>query len=379
MILLDLQKAFDTVEHLILCDKLRAMGVCSVDWFESYLSGRNQFVQVNDTTSDSSPITCGVPQGSILGPLLFLCYVNDMEISISSECKLLLYADDSAILYSHKNPEMISRKLSSELESCSKWLVDNKLSLHIGKTECILYGSRKKLRKVGNFGIDCNGHSIQAQTSVKYLGVNLDKFLAGEAIANDIIQKVNSRLKFLYRQCSSLNEKTRKSLCSALIQCHLDYSCSSWYAGLTTTLKKKLQISQNKVVRFIKKLGPRSHVGYSELNSVGFLNVENRVKQLRLNHVFKIFNGTSPSYLLDHFHKVSALHGYNTRGSSENFSVPRVSNQALSTFFFNGIKDWNSLPSEIKSCVSFNMFKTSVKKYLNSQMQLMENSIFCYY
>ena len=100
MIMLDLQKAFDKVDHLILCEKLRAMGVGSVDWFMSYLSGRNEFVQVNGNLSDSSPITCGVPQGSILGPLLFLCYVNDMAISTSSECKLLLYADDSAILFS---------------------------------------------------------------------------------------------------------------------------------------------------------------------------------------------------------------------------------------------------------------------------------------
>lgn len=215
MILLDLQKAFDTVDHLILCEKLRAMGVCSVDWFKSYLSGRNQFVQVNDTYSDSSLITCGVPQGSILGPLLFLWYVNDMGISISSECKLLLYADDSAILFSHTDPDVISKKLSSELESCGKWLVDNKLSLHLGKTECILFGSRRKLRKIQNFGVECNGHSIKAQTSVKYLGVNLDNFLSGETIANGIIQKVNSRLKLLYRQCSLLNETTRKSLCSA--------------------------------------------------------------------------------------------------------------------------------------------------------------------
>ena len=200
MILLDLQKAFDTVDHLILCDKLRAVGVCSVDWFKSYLSSRYQFVQVNDTYSDSSPITCGVPQDSILGLLLFLCYVNDMEISISPECKLLLYADDSAFLFSHKTPEVIFRKLSSELQSCSKRLVDNKLSLH-------LFGSRRKLRKVQNFCTECNRHSIQAQTSVKYLGVNLDNFLSGEAIANIIIQKVNSRLKFLYRQWSSLNKQ----------------------------------------------------------------------------------------------------------------------------------------------------------------------------
>ena len=123
------------------------MGVGSVDWFMSYLSGRNQFVQVNGNLSDFSHIICGVPQGSILGPLLFLCYENHMTISISTECKLLLYADDSAILFSHKDPEVVSRKLSSELESCSKWLVDNKLSLHLGKTECIWFGSRRKLKK----------------------------------------------------------------------------------------------------------------------------------------------------------------------------------------------------------------------------------------
>ena len=122
-----------------------------------------------------------------------------MEISISPECKLLLYADDSAILFSHKNPEVISRKLSSELQSC-KWLVGNKLSLHLGKTECILFGSRRKLRKVQNFDIECNGHSIQAQTSVKHLGVNLDNVLSGKAIANSIIHKINLKLKFLYRQ-----------------------------------------------------------------------------------------------------------------------------------------------------------------------------------
>ena len=117
-----------------------------------------------------------------------------MEISISPECKLLLYADDSAILFSYKNPEFISRKLSSELQSCSKWLVDNKLSLHLGKTERILFGSRRKIRKVQNFGIECNGHSIQAQTSVKYLVVNLGNFLSGEAIANSIIHKAKSKL-----------------------------------------------------------------------------------------------------------------------------------------------------------------------------------------
>ena len=85
-------------------------------------------------------ISCGVPQGSILGPVLFLCYVNDMQISIDSDCQLLLYADENVILFSHKNPEIISQKLCLQLESCPKWLVDDKLSLHLGKTECMLFG-----------------------------------------------------------------------------------------------------------------------------------------------------------------------------------------------------------------------------------------------
>ena len=101
----------------------------------------------------------------------------------------------------------------------------------------------------------------------------------------------------------------------------------------------------------------------------------------RLNHVFKIFNGTKscPSYLSEHFRKVSDFHMYNTRGSSENFVVPHVSGHASTTFFFSGIKDWNYLPSDNKRVETFNRFKTSVKRFLNSQMQLMEADIFCYY
>ena len=95
-------------------------------------------VNIGKVHSDTAAVTCGVPQGSILGPLLFLCYVNDMVISVDPDCKLLLYADDSTILFSHRDPDQIASKLSKVLKSCSEWLVDNKLSLHLGKTECIL-------------------------------------------------------------------------------------------------------------------------------------------------------------------------------------------------------------------------------------------------
>ena len=148
------------------------------------MSDRTQSVHVNDAKSDFRSVVCGVPQGSILGPLLFLAYINDMSTSISSFCKLILYADDSAILFSHKDPSYISQVLGKELENCSKWLIDNKLSLHLGKTECILFGSKKKLSKIQNFTISCNGQEIKSTSTVKYLGSFLDSDLSGTSIVD---------------------------------------------------------------------------------------------------------------------------------------------------------------------------------------------------
>ena len=140
LLLLDLQKAFDTVDHKILCRKLNAIGVLSIDWFKSYLTNRKQFVHINNVSSDPGFVTCGVPQ---LGPLLFLTYVNDMSISIDKDCKLILYADDSAIFFAHKDPVVISTKLSSVLGQCSSWLVNNKLSLYLGKTVYTFWTQKK--------------------------------------------------------------------------------------------------------------------------------------------------------------------------------------------------------------------------------------------
>ncbi len=286
MIMLDLQKAFDTVDHNILCSKLKVMGIQSVDWFHSYLSQRVQFMSVNNTMSEPMNVTCGVPQGSILGPLLFLTYVNDMSISINDKCKLILYADDSAILFPHKDPNVISSTLGSVLEHSSDWLIDNKLSLHLGKTECMLFGPKRKIKQISNFSVKCYDHEINATNVVKYLGVYIDNNLNFEKLVSNIVTKVNGRLKFLYRNAKSLDSRSRKTLSTALIQCYFDYSCASWYSSLGVGLVKKLQILQNKVVRFILGLGPRSSIHCDKLDSVNMLSVSDRVNQLRMNHVF---------------------------------------------------------------------------------------------
>ena len=137
MVLLDLQKAFDTVDHSISLAKLEAMGLSNdiVKWFQSYLSGRQQLDDVAGTFSSCENITFGVPQGSILGPLLFLIYVNDMSGVIGN--KLLLYANDSAILVADKDISTVENALQTDLQIVSEWLIGNKLSLHLGKTESI--------------------------------------------------------------------------------------------------------------------------------------------------------------------------------------------------------------------------------------------------
>ena len=133
MVMLGLQEVFDTVDVNILLMKLEAMGLhkSAVDWFASYLMNRQQCVELGNKISDPANITCGVPQGSILGPLLFLIYVNDIVSAV--QCKLLLYADDSALIVADKSPETIQHRLSREMESIREWLIDNKLSLHLGQ------------------------------------------------------------------------------------------------------------------------------------------------------------------------------------------------------------------------------------------------------
>ena len=176
MVMLDLQKAFDTVNHSILLSKLRAIGFDStaIKWMKSYLEGREQVVDINGTLSSSLTVSCGVPQGSILGPLLFLLYINDMNAACN--CKLFLFADDSALLISGKDKLQVEEALSSEVTKIRTWLTDNKLSLHLGKTESILFGTRHSLREinVNNFKVNVDDTVISSKGEITYLGCILE-------------------------------------------------------------------------------------------------------------------------------------------------------------------------------------------------------------
>jgi len=199
--------------------------------------------------------------------LLLLLYVSDMEDAVN--CKLLLYADDSPLLVSGKDVNRIETILSNELQNVSNWLVDNKLSLHLGKTESILFGSKIKLYKSPELNVQCNGTNIRPNSTVKYLGAEIGHYVSGENMASTIIEKLSYNTKFLTRKSKYLDNETMKLIASALVQYHLDYACASWYSNLTKKTKDKLLVCQNKLIRSVLKLPARTHLDcshFSQLN-----------------------------------------------------------------------------------------------------------------
>ena len=158
------------------------------------MTGSVQVTDVDGTMSVAKGITCGVPQDSNLGPLLFLLYITDMSAAV--KCKLLLYADDSVLLASGKDIVEIEATLNFPLKSVNDWLIYNKLSLHLGKTQSIVFGTIKKLCKCYILNIVSNGIVIESKSTVTYLGVTLDQSLSGDVIASDVLFKTSKNLSF---------------------------------------------------------------------------------------------------------------------------------------------------------------------------------------
>ena len=203
-------------------------------------------------------MTCGVPQGSILGPQLFLVDINDMPAAV--KCKRILYADDSALLVAGKNCAIIQQPLSSELESIWEWLIDNTLSLDFGKTESIVFGSKRRLHGNNSIEVTCDGQIIASKSCLKYVGVELDQSLSISQTADKIVSRSNAKIKCIYRQTRHFKMKTKKLLTSALIQCHFDYASASWYSCLAKKYKNRLQTTQKKIVRYLLNAPPRTHI-----------------------------------------------------------------------------------------------------------------------
>ena len=249
MVLIDLQKAFDTIDHNILIKKIPFLGFTdeTIKWYTSYLSNRKFIISMENANSDKASITCGVPQGSVLGPLLFLIYINDIPQAVDRE--LLLYADDTCLVFEQRNIKTIEEHLNRDFSTLVDWFVDNRLSVHFGedKTKSILFSPKHRSKSVRQIGISYKDVKIKQYSKVTYLGCVLDECLTGESMAMQVCTKVTSKLKFLYRKNRFLSKDLRRLLCNALIQPHFDYACAAWYPNLNKKYKNKLQAYKTSV------------------------------------------------------------------------------------------------------------------------------------
>ena len=218
MILIDLENAFDTLDHKTSLNKMKCISFSdkTIKWFHSYLTNRLIFVSLGTVFLEAGTINCGVRQGSILGPLLFLLYINGISQALSNT-HTYLYADDTSIFCQHKDVTEIENVWNKEFANVCDWFVDNKLSIHFGedKTKCILFSRDKNLPELN---ITYNDNRIKQYRMVEYLGCCLDANLSGESVAMKSLRKINTKLQFLYRQNEYRNPKLRRLLCNSLTQ-----------------------------------------------------------------------------------------------------------------------------------------------------------------
>ena len=167
---IDLCKAFDTVNHIILLSKLKELGIKGnpLAWIKDYIDNRNQKTYANGLTSTSLRISCGVPQGSVLGPLLFLIYINDVDVN-TEYCKVCLYADDTVLYVLDKCPQIAHQKMQSDIHALSRWCNKNQLTVNIKKTKCVLFASKYRTRKTRLLPISMNGTELNYTDHYKYL------------------------------------------------------------------------------------------------------------------------------------------------------------------------------------------------------------------
>jgi len=379
MILIDLQKAFDTIDHNILLNKLNFLGFSSsvVDWYRSYLTKRTFIVEINEKLSNPGDLKCGVPQGSILGPLLFLLYVNDMPQSV--DCDLLLYADDSCLIFSDTNIEKIEKKLNKDFNSICDWLVDNKLSIHLGddKTKCIVFGSKHKLKNIRELNIKHGVLKIKQHSKVSYLGCILDDNLSGESMANYALGKINGKLKFLYRKQQYLNYSLRRLLINALIQPHFDFACLAWYPNLNCNLKTRIQTIQNKCIRLCLNLGNRTHIGINMFKVINWLPTQKRFEQCLCTSIFKFFIGMAPTYISEMYFPVKQ--SLYTRRSLNKLCLPnKNTTRGIKTLSYIGPRIWNNLSIFLKSAPNINIFKHRLKDSFFENLTKKEENIYHY-
>ena len=352
-VLVDLKKAFDTVDHQILLKKLFCHGLrdTSLDWFQSYLGDREQCSVIDGCQSSMTREEAyGVPQGSVLGPLLFLLYINDIFDCINpSKTFCHLYADDTIIVQSANSPVSLKAGLEDQLASLSDWFYKSKLSVNTEKTEVIFFGRKKKIAECKVLPpVNFQNSPIEPISQVKYLGVIFDENMTWEKQANRVRSKAYLSLNKIRRISHVIDDTTRKLLINALVFPHLNYCLNSWSKLPASALKKFDSLSNH-----INQLHPMGK-NFKQLcdYSSGLM-------------AFKAVNKLAPTYICDRVKLIRDVHNHNTRAAAQNNLVARRIRNSYDTKTFanSTIRLWNSLPRECRQSQSILTFKSKAKQH----------------
>ena len=279
-----------------------------------------------------------------------------------------------------KNIQKIEEQLNSDFTSLCEWFIDNKLSVHFGeeKTKSILFGTKRQLKDQRDLNLKYGDIEIKQHCRVTYLGCILDNILSGEHMAAKVLNIVNNRLKFLYCKQKFLSLPLRRLLCNALIQPHFNYACVAWYPLLNKRQSKRIQIAQNKCIRYCLNLDNKAHIGTNEFLKINWLptkkELNNAFAPTSLNFLIKCLLNTQQKYST---HPPSV---HNTRRATQKLDLPfRKSCIGQKTLSYIGPKIWNNLPAQIKLSKSVNTFKHDIKKSFFDDLQKQNDDIFFYY
>ena len=358
VVFLDFRKAFDSVNHHVLLQKLQMYGVrgAALVWFKNYLEDRKQKTVIDGTESDWGKIDTGVPQGSILGPLLFSIMVNDLP-HVVHKCKIMLYADDAVLFYSSPYPDEIEETLNTELQNVYKWVNDNGLALNLLKTQFMLFGSSNNLLKITNpIALSVDGYQLTQVDSYKYLGVWLDPTLNWKEQIRCSSKKIGARIARLGRVKKYLPLSSLKLLANSLIMPLFEY-CSIAWSSCPKNVKDVLIKQHKKLARVVAGADLRTPT-QQVLQQLHWVQLEDRWNYQKCKMVFHALSEYSPTYLSDMFVRSQALHSYRTRNAMNmGLTIPKARTQmGKSRFSHDGAILWNRLPNAVKQASSKQSF-----------------------
>ena len=364
LLLLDLTAAFDTIDHAILIHRLEhwiGLSGSALSWFYSYLTGRNYFVNLADFESDKHDICSGIPQGSILGPLLFSLYILPLgELIAEHGVNFHFYADDTQLYLSVAPDDPCALEpLLTCVSSIKCWMSENFLKLNEDKTEVLVIGSSEQresiISRLGNL-------AEESKTSVKNLGVIIDSELNFNTHINNVTKIAFFHLRNIARIRDYLSLDDAKTLIHAFVFSRLDY-CNAILSGLPKKSTDRLQLVQNAAARVLTKTKMREHIT-PVLASLHWLPVTFRIDFKILLLVYKALYGLAPSYLhdcLDRYVPNRPLRSSN----ADLLDVPTMSyvKYGKAAFCFYGPTVWNKLPLHLRQAVSVDSFKAQLKTY----------------